>query len=297
MKRLLSSSLIVSLSIAVFAQRNFDEVKISTYPVKDNIYLLQGAGGNIGIVAGDDGIVMIDDQFLPLGPKIKDAIAALDSGPVRFTINTHIHGDHSGGNEFFKQQGSTIVAHEVVRKRMMVEKVNEQNGETIPPRHKDAWPLITFPKQVTFHLNGQDIHLLHFDPGHTDGDVIVWFKTSNVFHMGDLFVTYGYPYIDMSNGGNISGMISSLDEALLLMNDESIIIPGHGNLCKKSDVKQFRDRLADIRDKVANALKNGTKPEDLPSLGITDPYEAEWGKGFIKGKDFVMIVAQALTSK
>jgi glyoxylase-like metal-dependent hydrolase (beta-lactamase superfamily II) len=144
------------------------------------------------------------------------------------------------------------------------------------------------------HLNGQDIELLHFAPGHTDGDVIIHFKQANVFHMGDVFVTYGYPFIDASNGGNINGMIATLDKVLPLMDDGSVIIPGHGNVSKKEDVKKYRDRLADIRDKVAAALKKGTKTEELASLGITDPYDAEWSKGFIKGKDFVMIVAAGL---
>jgi glyoxylase-like metal-dependent hydrolase (beta-lactamase superfamily II) len=248
--------------------------------------MLQGSGGNIGVITGKDGIVMIDDQFLQLSTKIKDAIAALDKGPIRFTLNTHIHGDHSGSNEFFKQQGSTIVAHELVRERMIAQ-----------PRDKDAWPVVTFPDKLTLHLNDQDIDLLHFVPGHTDGDVIVHFKQANVFHMGDVFVTYGYPYIDMTSGGSINGLITTVERVLLLMDEQSLIIPGHGPLSKKADVRKYRDRLADIRDKVAAALKKGKKMEDLAGLGITNGYEAEWGNGFIKGKDFVMIVAQGLTGK
>lgn len=165
------------------------------------------------------------------------------------------------------------------------------------PREKDAWPVVTFPNKITLHLNGQDIELIHFEPAHTDGDVIIYFKQANVFHMGDLFVRYGYPYIDISSGGTINGMIASVDKALTMMNDESLIIPGHGELCKKGEVKKFRDRLADIRDKVAAALKQGKKPEDIPGLGITTAYEEEWGKGFIKGKDFVLVVAEGLKKK
>ena len=201
-------------------------------------------------------------------------------------MNTHIHGDHSGSNEYFKRLGSTIVAHDQVRERMMK-----------APREKDAWPVVTFPNKITLHLNGQDIELIHFEPAHTDGDVIIYFKQANVFHMGDLFVRYGYPYIDISSGGTINGMIASVDKALTMMNDESLIIPGHGELCKKGEVKKFRDRLADIRDKVAAALKQGKKPEDIPGLGITTAYEEEWGKGFIKGKDFVLVVAEGLKKK
>jgi cyclase len=282
-------SLVLLLTVLVTArcqEENWDSIQVTSQNVKENIYMLQGSGGNIGVITGKDGIVMIDDQFLQLSTKIKDAIAVLDKGPIRFTLNTHIHGDHSGSNEFFKQQGATIVAHDLVRERMISQ-----------PREKDAWPVVTFPDKLTLHLNEEDIDLLHFLPGHTDGDVIVHFKHANVFHMGDVFVTYGYPYIDMSSGGSINGLIGTLDKSLLLMDEQSIVIPGHGDLCKKTDVKKYRDRLADIRDKVAAALKKGKKMEDLAGLGITNSYDADWGNGFIKGKDFVMIVAQGLAGK
>ena len=280
-----SLTLVVSLVITLSAgaQQNWDSIQVSSQLVRDNIYMLTGSGGNIGVLTGEDGIVMIDDQFLQLGDKIKEAIAALDRGPIRFTLNTHIHGDHSGSNEYFKRAGSTIVAHDVVRDRMIRQ-----------PRDKDAWPVITFPDKLSLHLNGQDIDLLHFEAGHTDGDVIIHFKQANVFHMGDVFVRYGYPYIDMSNGGNINGLISTVDKVLAIMNDQSLVIPGHGEVCKKDEVKKYRDRLATIRDKVAAALKQGKKPEDLAGLGITKAYDAEWGKGFIKGNDFVMVVAAGL---
>lgn len=273
----------ISIAANALSQQDWDAVKVTSERVRDNVYMLKGAGGNIGVLTGEDGVVMIDDQFLPLGPKITEAIAALDKGPIRFTLNTHVHGDHSGSNEYFKQNGSTIVAHELVRDRMIKE-----------PREKDAWPVLTFPNKLSLHLNGQDIELIHFEPGHTDGDVIIHFKQANVFHMGDVFVRYGYPFIDVNSGGNINGLIASVDKALELMDEESLIIPGHGELCKKGEVKKYRDRLATIRDKVASALKQGKKPEDLAGLGITSAYDEEWGKGFIKGKDFVVTVAAGL---
>lgn len=286
----MKQSIIVALFVAIasngFSQQDWDAVKVTSEKVRDNIYILKGSGGNIGVLTGKDGVVMIDDQFLQLGDKIKDAIAALDEGPIRFTLNTHIHGDHSGSNEYFKQIGSTIVAHDLVRERMIKQ-----------PRDKDAWPVVTFPGRLNLHLNGQDVELIHFEPGHTDGDVIIHFKQANVFHMGDLFVRYGYPYIDTSSGGNINGLISNVEKALDLMDEESRIIPGHGEVCGKGEVKKYRDRLANIRDKVASALKDGKKPEDLAGLGITIPFDEEWGKGFIKGKDFVITVAAGLASK
>ncbi|HEX8041742.1 MAG TPA: MBL fold metallo-hydrolase [Chryseosolibacter sp.] len=269
-----------------FSQQNWDSIQVVPQKVRDNIYMLKGSGGNIGVITGNDGVAMVDDQFIQLSKKIRDAIASLSHEPIRFTINTHIHGDHSGSNEYFKQIGSTIVAQDMVRERMITQ-----------PREKDAWPVITFPDRLSLHLDGQDIELIHFGPGHTDGDVVVYFKQANVFHMGDLFVTYGYPFIDISSGGSINGMIACVDQALTLMNDESLVIPGHGDLCRKGDVKKFRDRLADIRDRVAAALKQGKKPEDLGGLGITKSYDEEWGKGFIKGKDFVITVAAGLSGK
>jgi cyclase len=287
----LSILLLILAPLAAVSQQNWDSVKVTSENVRDNIYMLKGSGGNIGVITGQDGIAMVDDQFLPLGNKIKEAIQKLDNGnPIRYTINTHIHGDHSGSNEFFKQQGSIIVAQDVVRERMMKARVDNQN-KTIPPRDKDAWPVVTFPNKMSLHLNGQDIELLHFGAGHTDGDVIIYFKQANVFHMGDVFVTYGYPYIDLTNGGTLSGLINTLDKSLTLMNDESKVIPGHGNLCTKADVKVYRDKLADIRDKVLAALKKGKKVEELAGLNITAPYDEEWGKGFFKGKDFVMVAA------
>ncbi len=284
MKPTLTIAILLLVAGNALSQQNWDSIQVIPQKVRENIYMLKGSGGNIGVITGKDGVAMVDDQFIQLSSKIRDAIASLSKEPIRFTINTHIHGDHSGSNEYFKQIGSTIVAQDMVRERMVTQ-----------PREKDAWPVITFPDKLSLHLNEQDIELIHFGPGHTDGDVIVYFKQANVFHMGDLFVTYGYPYIDMSSGGSINGMIASVDKALALMNEESLVIPGHGDLCKKGDVKKFRDRLADIRDRVAAALKQGKKPEDLGGLGITKSYDEEWGKGFIKGKDFVITVAAGLT--
>jgi glyoxylase-like metal-dependent hydrolase (beta-lactamase superfamily II) len=292
MNRIITILFLLCTSLIVKAQTNWDTIQIRSEKVAGNIYILKGSGGNIGVLTGKDGILMVDDQFLPLSEKIKDAIAALDNGVIKFTINTHIHGDHSGGNEYFKQIGSTVVAHDVVRERMMKEHVNKANNRTTPPRERDAWPIVTFAGQLNIHLNDQDIELIHFNPGHTDGDIVIRFRQANVFHMGDMFVTYGYPYIDISNGGTVTGLITALDKVMGLMDENTKVIPGHGNLCTKADVKKYRDRLANIRDQVAAALKNGKKVEDLAGLGITDAYDAEWGKGFIKGKDFVLIVAE-----
>jgi glyoxylase-like metal-dependent hydrolase (beta-lactamase superfamily II) len=287
--------LIVCISCLVTqAQNNFDTVTIRPVRVAENIFFLKGSGGNIGVFIGKEGTLMIDDQFAPLSNKINGAIKTLSPNDIKFLINTHLHGDHSGGNENFKKMGVTIVAHDLVRDRMSKEHVDKTNNNVTPPRHEDAWPIITFSEKLNLYLNQEDIELIHVDPAHTDGDVVVHFKKANVYHMGDMFVTYGYPYIDYGNGGSINGFISSLDTFLEMMDDNTKVIPGHGELCTKADVRKFRDRLAEMRDEVAAALKKGKKTEDITSLPVATKYDAEWGKGFVKGKDFVLLIADNL---
>jgi len=294
MKRTLLILVIYISCLAVQGQNNFDTVKIRPVRVAENLYFLKGSGGNIGVFTGKDGTLMIDDQFAPLSNKINGAIKTLSPNDIRFLVNTHLHGDHAGGNENFKNMGVTIVAHDMVRDRMSKEQVNPTTKNVTPPQPEAAWPIVTFSEKLNFYLNQEDIELLHVNPAHTDGDVVVHFKKANVYHMGDMFVTYGYPYIDYGNGGSINGFISSLDAFLAMMDDNTKIIPGHGELCTKADMKKFRDRLAEIRDEVATALKKGKKLEDITSLPIASKYDEEWGKGFTKGKDFVLLIADNL---
>nr|PZN50557.1 MAG: MBL fold metallo-hydrolase [Bacteroidota bacterium] len=293
MKKLVLSIILVVLGTTVMAQQNFDNVSIEAEKIDDSVYMLKGAGGNIGLLTGPDGIIMIDDQFAPLSEKIKDAIRKLDQGNVRFLINTHIHGDHSGGNENFKRDGVTIVAHDNVRVRMMVESVNEQTGQKGPARAPDAWPVITFTSDMKFHMNGQDVEVIHFPTGHTDGDVVIHFVQSNIYHAGDSFVRYGYPYIDLANGGSVRGFISNLERLASMLNDDSKVIPGHGELAKKEDVVLLYSQLKDIYDQVVAALKKGTKKEDIANLPIASKYDDILGAGFVKGKDFVLTVAES----
>src|SRR3954466_542435 len=279
------------LSIPAAAQQNFDTVRIRPLKLTDNIYMLKGSGGNIGVLVGKDGTLVIDDQFAPLSNKINGAIKTIDPAEIKFLINTHIHGDHSGGNDNFARMGVTIVAHDNVRERMMKEST-ARNGQKNPPRAKEALPVITFPDKINFHLNDEDIEVIALDKGHTDGDIMIHFKKANIYHMGDAYVRYGYPFIDASNGGSFTAFIDSLDKMLALLDDNSKVIPGHGELATKADVKAFRDKMADIRDQITAALKKGKKVEEITAMGITDKYEAELGKGFVKGKDFVLMAAE-----
>jgi len=290
--------LFILVSPSLWAQQNFDTVKIRPVMIKENIYMLKGSGGNIGLLIGKDGNLLIDDQYAPLSEKIKAAVQSIDKGSIKYLINTHIHGDHTGGNENFKREGVIIIAQEHVRNNMMKEQYNAVRKITTPPRDPEALPVITFEDHISLHLNGEDLEVFHYNFGsHTDGDAIIHFKNANVYHMGDVFVRYGFPFFDMSNGGSINGFIKVLDLALARIDDKAVIIPGHGELATKADVKIFRDRLVDIRDQVAAALKKGKKPEEIPALGITDKYDADWGKGFLKGKDFVLMIAEELKSK
>lgn len=255
--------------------------------------MLTGSGGNIGVLTGKEGVLMVDDQYAPLSEKIKQAIKALDPGDINYVINTHIHGDHTGGNENFRKSGATLVAHDNVRNRMMKEGVNRQ-GNKVPPRDKEAWPVVTFESKLNVHLNSEDMELVYIDKGHTDGDIIVRFKNANVMHTGDAFVRGRYPIIDWSSGGSFPGFINTLDIIYILADDNTKVIPGHGALARRQDVKDLRDKMVDIRDQVVAAMKKGTKVEDIPALGIADKYDAELGRGSVKGKDFVLMVAEQM---
>lgn len=208
MRKLFFAVVFVCLSLAAFAQDDdFSKVQMKVTKVAGNVYMLEGSGGNIGASVGEDGIVIVDDQFAPLADKIKVALKGVTDKPVRFVINTHFHGDHTGGNAIF-QKDAPVIAQDNVRKRL------EAGGGDRKPAPKDALPIITFDHDVTVHLNGEDIHALHFASGHTDGDSIIFFPKSNVVHMGDDFVTYGFPFIDLKSGGSVEGMIAAVDDVV-----------------------------------------------------------------------------------
>ncbi len=247
MKLLFTLSIAFGLTSLCLAQTNYDTVRIQPIKVTEQIYMLKGAGGNVGAFIGPEGTLIIDNQFAPLSNKINGAVKTLSPGEIRFAINTHLHGDHTGGNENFNKMGATLVAHDQVRTRMMKETVNSRTNRTTPPRDKAAWPLVTFSDKINFHLNDEDIVLHHFDIGHTDGDIIVQFTKANVVHTGDAFVRYGYPFIDISSGGGVNGFIHTLDKILSIIDDNTKVIPGHGEVATKADVKKLRDNIADIR--------------------------------------------------
>jgi glyoxylase-like metal-dependent hydrolase (beta-lactamase superfamily II) len=255
--------------------------------------MLEGSGGNIGVSVGEDGIVIVDDQFAPLAPKIKAALKDLTDKPLRFVLNTHFHGDHTGGNAQFGTE-AVIIAHDNVRKRL--EAGGTVGGNAVKPASKEALPVITFNDRASVHLNGEDIRAIHVPNGHTDGDSVIFFPKSNVVHMGDDFVTYGFPFIDVQNGGSLSGMIAGLENVLELVPSDAKIIPGHGPISSPTDVRKFIDMLKETRALVAKAAQEGKTAEQMKSEHVLSKYE-DLGKGFIKPDAWIDLLLADIQNK
>jgi glyoxylase-like metal-dependent hydrolase (beta-lactamase superfamily II) len=280
-------------------QQDFSKVQIKATKVSGNIYMLEGAGGNIAASIGDDGIVIVDDQFAPLADKIQAALKGLGitDKPVRFVINTHYHGDHTGGNVPFSGAGSTVIAQDNVRKRLE-SGGTAGNGGTIKmevkPAEKAALPIITFEHDVTVHLNGEDIRALHFPSGHTDGDSIIFFPKNNVVHMGDDFVRYGFPFIDVASGGSVQGMISAMEKASAQLPVDVKVIPGHGALSNLEDVREFTKMLKETTAVVQKSLDAHKTLEQMKQEKILDAWK-KWSGDFVNTDAFIETLYNSLT--
>jgi len=270
------------------------EVIIDTQHVKGGIYMLKGQGGNIGISSGKDGLFMIDDQYAPLSEKIETAIKGISASPVKFLINTHWHGDHVGGNQNFAHGGAVIVAHKNVRKRMSSEQLIKLFNKKVKPSPDSALPVITFADEIEFHINGEIAQVIHMPHGHTDGDSIIWFKDSNVIHMGDLYFAGTFPFIDLSSGGSIDGVINAVNWVLENANRDTRIIPGHGPLSTMEDLLAYRNMLVDAREQVRLAIKGPGDLEKIKGDKVLKHLVAKWGNGFIKQDAFVEIIFESL---
>lgn len=264
------------------AQNN--EVVIQIDTLSDQVYMLTGQGGNIGIYVGDNYVFMIDDQFERLNEKIKAAIGTLSSKPIGFLFNTHMHGDHTGGNASFNTLETTLVAHDNVRKRVQErEQKNMEEQKITADYYKAMLPEVTFSDDITFFEGDETIMGFHVHNAHTDGDALVYFLTNNVLHMGDTYFAGRYPYIDLASGGSIDGLIQTQKKALMVINDETIIIPGHGRPSNKKELQVYVAMLEDIKAKVLQALASGASIDEVKAdASITAPYDASFGVGFIK---------------
>jgi glyoxylase-like metal-dependent hydrolase (beta-lactamase superfamily II) len=275
-------------------QEDFSKVEVTSEKAGESVFMLTGAGGNIGVSAGADGVVLVDDQYAPLSDRIKAAVAKISDKPIRFVLNTHWHGDHTEGNESMGKAGALIVAHENVRRRMSVEQFLTAFNEKVPPSPLGALPVVTFTDSVTFHLNGEEIRAFHVAPAHTDGDSVIVFTKANVIHMGDLFFNGMYPYIDLDSGGSVDGVVAAADRILGTADDKTRIIPGHGPLADKAALKVYRDVVAGVRDKVGALVKAGKTRDQAIAAKPTAEWDAKWGGGFMKPDVFVGIVYDSL---
>lgn len=292
--RVAAAGLLFGGATALAAQANLDTVQIRTQPAGKGVYMLLGSGGNIGLAVGNDAAFLIDDQYAPLTPRILAAVRAVTDKPVRFLVNTHWHGDHTGGNENMTAEGVIIVAHDNVRTRMSSEQFIAAFNSRTPPSPARALPVVAFSETVAFYLNGETIHVVHLPSAHTDGDAIVHFVNANVIHMGDIFFNGRYPFVDLSSGGSFEGVINAVTAALHYVNDSTRIIPGHGAMAAKADLVSYRDVLTRIRDRVAALIKQGKTKEQVVAAKPSAEWDATWGTGFMKPDVFLGIVYDSL---
>jgi cyclase len=265
------------LANSVMSQDKWDEVKITSQAVSESVHMLAGMGGNIGVSVGPEGILVIDDQYAPLAEKIAAAIGDISKQPIKYIVNTHYHGDHTGSNAYFTEvKGSTIFAHNNVRKRL-AEKEDHTHAEL---------PVVTFQEGVTFHFNGDTINVMHLPAGHTDSDSVVWFEEANVLHPGDLFFEGRFPYIDLDGGGTVAGYIKNVTKLISMLKDDTKIIPGHGSLANKVDYQKALDMLVDTAAMVKSMKTKGISVEDAVEQGLGEKYKA-WAWNFITEKKWI----------
>ena len=287
-KKLITLSFIM---VPFMISAQWDDVNIKVNPVQGNVYMLEGRGGNMGLFVGEEMSLLIDDQFAPLSDKINAAIKTVSDKPLHYLVNTHWHGDHTGGNANFAEQGATIVAHENVRARLSTEQKRPFRNPT-PAAPEAAWPDITFDEKMQLHLSGESIQLIHVHNAHTDGDAFVFFPQSNVLHMGDCFFKDRFPYVDLGSGGSPDGAIKAVEVALMITNEDSKIIPGHGSLANRSDLLRYKEMWITMRSRVKDAIADGNTLEELKEANLTDGYEG-WGDFFISDEKMIEMLFNA----
>ena len=292
MKRiLLLICLALTLSISSVSAQNMEDITIKVEKLSDHVYMLVGRGGNIGVSVGDDGVFVIDDQFAPLTPKILEAIRTLSDKPIHFLANTHYHGDHTGGNENMAKLGVKIIAHDNVRKRL---EMPNRDGSTNP---EEALPILTFNDKMSLYMNGEKVAMIHFEHAHTDGDAMLYFTESNVLHTGDVYFHKRYPYIDVNSGGSINGYIKAVTAALELIDENTKIIPGHGEVSNKAEYQSFLEMLKVLRSNVQAAIDKGMSEDEVANdASITKIYDdLNYSWAFINSEKIKRAIYKSLT--
>jgi glyoxylase-like metal-dependent hydrolase (beta-lactamase superfamily II) len=276
---------------------DFSKVEIKITDLGDKLYMLEGQGGNITVAVAKDGIIMVDGEYAPLHDKIKAAITTISDLPIKYLINTHFHGDHTGGNEPFAKDGVTVVAEVNVRSRLAAGTTNGLTGVKTPPAPADALPSKTYTGAFKLRLRGRVADLKHVAAAHTDGDTYVWFKTANVLSTGDTFTNGRYPNIDFANGGDIKGMVAATDVYLKLVDDKSRIVPGHGPIADKAALTQYRTMLVTARERMAKLVKDGKSEDDVVAAKPFSDLDAKWAPTELAAKNFIRVVYHSLADK
>ena len=289
-------ALAVATASPVASAQNRSAVVVEAKLVAGNVYMITGSGGNIGLSVGEDGAFLIDDQFGRLSAQILKTVSELTPDPVRFVVNTHWHGDHTGGNQKMAEAGAIIVAHENVRRAMSTDHFMAAFNRTVSASAEAALPVVTFTESMTFHFNGDDIRVQHVAPAHTDGDAIVIFRLANVIHMGDTYFNGMYPFIDVSTGGSIAGMIAAADTALGLANDKTKFIPGHGPLSGVAELRASRAMLQAVHDRIGELITQGKSRDEVIAAAPTRDFDEKWGNGFMKPPKWVGIVYDSMVN-
>lgn len=279
------------------AQSQAEQAAVRAEHLRGGIYALLGNGGNIGVSVGDDGVFLVDDQFAPVTPAIAAAVARLSDRPVRFVLNTHWHRDHTGGNENFARAGALIVAHDNVRVRMSVPQAMAFFQTSVPAAPTAALPVVTFTDAVTFHLNGDEVRVLHVPRAHTDGDAVVHYRGANVIHAGDVFFNGRYPFIDADSGGSIAGMLAAMDVVLGLADDDTIIIAGHGPVGRRAELLASREMLADTSGRVRGLMKEGRSVEEIVIAAPNADYDADWAWPVVDAESYIRMLCDLLAGE
>ncbi|HSE16962.1 MAG TPA: MBL fold metallo-hydrolase [Pyrinomonadaceae bacterium] len=295
MKKFMLLTIVLLFAASAHAQTDFSKVEIKATKVAGNVYMLEGSGGNIGVSVGDDGLLIVDDQFAPLADKIRAALKGLADKKLRFILNTHWHGDHTGGNVVFGPEAA-IIAHDNVRKRLATEQKSTVFNRTTPPSPKEALPVITFNNSLTVHFNGEEIRAIHFPQGHTDGDSVIFFSSSNVVHLGDDFFAGRFPFVDLESGGTVEGLIRNIGELIEKIPAGAKLIPGHGPISTLDDLKSYHRMLQQTTEIVRQKIAAGKTVDQIKTEGLPAEWEP-WGAGFIKTDRWVETIYKSLTAK